>query len=297
MLASASENGALAAAWPRLVLMIVAYLLYFAGFIGVSLAVSAKAPSSRIALVALLGFWIFNGLIAPKSMADVARAAYPSPSAFEFAKRIEYDIEKGINGHDPADIRVEKLKARLLKQYNVDSVSKLPVNFAGISMQEGEEYGDKVFDKHYGDLWETYERQRRIHEAAAIVAPVLAVRSLSMGLAGTDFPQHAHFAKAAESYRRLINREMNLDLAHNMKGSDYNSAYVRGRKLWEKIPEFEYTAPDLAWVMARQPRRGSDGTFIRTKASEARSSGDCLRLRRRCTEETVLADETSECIV
>jgi ABC-2 type transport system permease protein len=251
-LALTSENGSLWAAWPRLVLMIAVYLLYFAAFIGVSLAVSARARSSRVALIALLGFWIFNGLVAPKAVADMARVIYPSPSALEFAMQIEHDLENGINGHDPSDKRGEELKQRLMKQYNVDSVAKLPINFAGISMQEGEEYGNRVFDKHYGELWNTYDRQRRIHEASAVFAPVLAVRSLSMALSGTDFAQHAHFTKAAEDYRRLINREMNLDLAYNMKGNDYSGTYVRGRDLWEKIPEFTYTAPDLGWVMSRQ---------------------------------------------
>ncbi|MBL8233074.1 MAG: DUF3526 domain-containing protein [Bryobacterales bacterium] len=249
-LALTSENGSLAATLPRMALMMLVYLLYFAIFIGVSLAVSAKAQSSRVALIALLGFWIFNGLVAPKAVADVARSMYPSPSALEFAKRVEHDIQNGINGHDPSDKRAEALKARLIKQYNVDSVEKLPVNFAGISMQEGEEYGNQVFDKHYGELWNTYDRQRRIHEVSAVFAPVLAVRSLSMALAGTDFAQHAHFSKAAEGHRRLINREMNMDLAYNMKGS--SATYVRGRDLWEKIPDFAYTAPGLGWVMSRQ---------------------------------------------
>jgi ABC-2 type transport system permease protein len=247
-----SENGSLWAAWPRLTLLILVYLLYFAVFIGVSLGVSAKAPSSRVALIILLGFWIFNGLIAPKAVADLARSVYPSPSSLQFARSIEHDIENGINDHDSSDKRAEELKQKLMKQYNVDSIDKLPVNFAGLSMQEGEEYGSRVFDKHYSALWDTYDRQRTIHEISGLVAPILAVRSLSMALSGTDFSQHAHFAKAAEQYRRMINREMNMDLAHNMKGKEYSGAYVRGRDLWEKIPDFTYTAPDLGWVLSRQ---------------------------------------------
>lgn len=251
-LALTSENGSMLASGSRLALMALTYLLYFAVFLGVSLAVSARAQSSRVALIALLGFWMFNGLVAPKAVADVARSIHPSPSALEFAKGIEHDIENGINGHDPSDKRGEELKQRLLKQYNVASVEQLPINFAGISMQEGEEYGNRVFDKHYSSLWDTYDRQRRVHEWSAMFAPVLAVRSLSMALAGTDFAQHAHFAKAAEDYRRLINREMNMDLARNMKGQEYSGAYVQGKALWEKIPDFSYKAPDLSWVMSGQ---------------------------------------------
>jgi len=251
-LALSSEDGSFTATGPPMALLTAAYLLYFAAFTGVSVAVSAKARSSRLALLALLGFWIFNGLIAPKAVADLARRAHPSPSALEFARGIEHDIEQGVNGHDPSDKRGEEPKQRLIKQYNVESVDKLPVNFAGISMQEGEEYGNRVFDKHYAALWDTYERQRRMHEASAIVASVLAARSLSMALAGTDVSQHVHFTRAAEDYRRLINREMNMDLARIMKGSDYSNAYTRGRDLWEKIPDFDYRSPGLDWVMSHQ---------------------------------------------
>jgi ABC-2 type transport system permease protein len=249
-LALTSENGSLQAALPRLGVMMLSYLLYFAIFIGVSLAVSARAKSSRVALVTLLGIWIFNGLIAPKAVSDIARSVHPSPSAIEFAKRIERDLQFGIDGHDTADKRAIALKQRLLKQYNVDNIDKLPVNFAGISIQEGEEHGNQVFDKHFSELWDNFDKQRRIHELAAAVAPVLAVRSLSMAMAGTDFSQHAHFAKAAEDYRRLINRAMNMDMAYNQK--DPNATYVRGQDLWEKIPDFNYVAPDLAWVLSRQ---------------------------------------------
>jgi len=249
-LAMASENGSLAAAWPRLTMMMASYLIYFIAFIGVSLAVSAKAKSSRVALVGLLGFWIFNGLIVPKAVVDVAKGIYPSPSAITFAKRIEHDLQNGIDGHDPADKRTEALKAKLMKQYNVGSVEKLPVNFAGISMQEGEEHGNQVFDKHFSALWNTFEQQQRVHEAASFLAPVLAVRSLSMAFAGTDFAQHAHFARAAEDYRRLMNREMNMDLAYNQK--DRDGVYMRGRDLWEKIPDFSYTAPGVDWILKRQ---------------------------------------------
>lgn len=244
-----AENGAVAMSLSRMGLMTLGYLLYFAAFIGVSLAVSAKAQSSRVALIVLLGFWIFNGLIAPKAVTDLARSAHPTPSALEFARGIERDIEDGIDGHSSTDARTDRLKAELLRKYNVDSVEKLPIDFNGIRMQAGEEYGNQVFDLHFSRLWATYERQRRIHEAASIFAPALAVRSVSMGLAGTDFPHHAHFSKAAEDYRRLINREMNMDLAYNAKGKP---VYVAGSDLWAKIPDFHYLAPDLRWVLATQ---------------------------------------------
>lgn len=245
----ASGDGTVTQSWSRMALLTLAYLTYFACLIGISLAVSAWSKSSRVALIALLGFWIFNGLIAPKAGAGIARAMYPTPSALEFARDVEHDIENGIGGHDPVDARTEALKAELLKKYKVDSVEKLPVDFNGLRMQAGEEYGNTVFDNHFNALWATYEKQRRVHELAGLLAPALAIRSVSMAMSGTDFPQHSHFAKAAEEYRRYINREMNMNLAQNAKGKP---VYMADQSLWESIPEFRYVAPDLQWILAKQ---------------------------------------------
>lgn len=246
----ASENGELATGVPRLGLMVLAYLLYFGAFVGLSLMVSALAPSSRLALIALLGFWIVNGLVIPRFASDMSERLYPVPTSTAFWKGVNEEMKNGVDGHNPADKRAEELKARVLNQYGVQKVEDLPVNFAGISMQAGEEHGNEVFDTHYGKLWETYTRQERIHKGGAIVAPLLAVRSLSMGLAGTDFAQHRDFATAAEGYRRMLNKMMNDDFTHNAGKADFG--YFADASLWSKVPDFEYTAPETAWVLKNQ---------------------------------------------
>src|SRR5262249_9719462 len=82
-----------------------------------------------------------------------------------------------------------------------------------------------------------------------IAAPLLAVRTLSMGLAGTDFAHHRHFTTAAEEYRRTIIRQMNDDiLVHPVKAGE---EYLAGSELWEKVPEFTYEAPGAGWVLGR----------------------------------------------
>ena len=80
-----------------------------------------------------------------------------------------------------------------------------------------------------------------------LMAPMLAMRAVSMGLAGTDFKQHRHFITAAEDYRRLIQRTMNDDImAHPTRAG----VYLAGRELWDKVPEFDYAAPPTSWVVA-----------------------------------------------
>ena len=50
----------------------------------------------------------------------------------------------------------------LLLKYKVDSVSQLPINFSGIVLQADEEYGNKIWDKHYGKLHEKLKQQKKL---------------------------------------------------------------------------------------------------------------------------------------
>jgi ABC-2 type transport system permease protein len=160
------------------------------------------------------------------------------------------DMTNGIDGHDPADARSRALEKQTLAQYGVTKVEDLPVSFAGISLQAGEEYANQVFDKHYGALWEAYARQDRTHLASAVLAPLLAVRSLSMGLAGTDFAQHRHFVAAAEDHRRGLQRFLNGEMTRKAKGLDFG--YRADPAFWATAPAFDYEPPGLSSVLEQQ---------------------------------------------
>ena len=67
------------------------------------------------------------------------------------------DRSKGIDGHNPSDQRREQLKNKYLVKYNVDSLKQLPINFDGIVMQEDEEYGNRVWDKHFGNNYSSVQ--------------------------------------------------------------------------------------------------------------------------------------------
>jgi ABC-2 type transport system permease protein len=71
-----------------------------------------------------------------------------------------------------------------------------------------------------------------------------------MGAAGTDFAQHRDFAAAAESYRRMLVKQMNDDMTINAGKADYD--YKAGAALWQQVPDFNYTAQSARWVLGRQ---------------------------------------------
>ena len=185
-----------------------------------------------------------NGLVAPRLAVDLSRWFHPTPSAVEFARTVEREMASGVEGIERPDRAA--LAERLLSEHGVERIEDLPVNEVGIYLQESEEFGNRIFDRNYGSLWDTFERQVGVHEALAVAAPLLAVRALSMGLAGTDVEQHRHFAAAAESYRRDLMRAMNGDLAQNSRAGDL---YLAGPELWAETPPLIYDAPTLGWVL------------------------------------------------
>ena len=223
------------------------YLAYFGAFVGLGLAVSAWARSARTALVVLLGVWVVNGLVAPRAAVDLSKWIHPTPSAVEFAHTLEQEMAAGVDDIQRPDRAA--FGERLLAEYGVERAEDLPVNEVGLYLQESEEFGNRIFDRNYGALWDTFERQGVVHEALAVAAPLLAVRTLSMGLAGTDVEQHRHFATAAEAYRRDMMRQMNLDLAENSRTGEL---YTAGPELWAEVPPLQYDAPTLGWVLGNR---------------------------------------------
>lgn len=240
----AGSNGDYGAAWPRFAGMALSYLLYFVMFIALSLAVSARMKTARGALVLLLGFWVVNALLSPRVAASLSQRVHPAPGAFQFARNIELDLARHSDGHD-AGKHTAKLLAETLQKYQVSKVEDLPVSFIGIRLEDGEAQGNKVYDARFGELWDDYEKQGRFQEGLGVVAPFLAIRSASMGYAGTDFSQHRHFASAAEQYRRYFIDVINQDI---VKRAGNKSVYLRGEDLWGQIRDFEYELPGAAWV-------------------------------------------------
>lgn len=235
-LALTAGEGSALADLPRAVLLGTCYLLYFAVFLAVSLGVSARARSSRVALVILLSFWVINSLVAARAVADLAAALHPAPSAIEFQRAMQADL------NDQADLQ-QRLSARrqaLLAEYKATSMDAVPINFRGISLEEGERHGNEVFDRHYGRLYDTYAAQDDTASRFGLFAPLLPMRALSMAFAGTDVAHHRAFANAAEAYRRRIQETLNHDIAVNSRDG---VVYEAGVELWAQVPEFRYEAP------------------------------------------------------
>ncbi len=233
----------------RYLLLLGTYLAYFAVFTALAVGISALAPSSRTALALLLCFWIANGLLAPRVASDVARSQVPLPTSLDFQAGIQADLAEGFDHHPPREARQQILRDSVLAAHGVEDPAELPFNFAGLSLQSGEEFANLVFDRRFGELARRVEEQLELHRRLGFLAPHLSVRSLSMALTGTDPAHHERYSAAAEEHRRLIQRIMNEDI---MASSRFGETYIADGSLWAQVPEFEYRGPGAGWALAGQ---------------------------------------------
>jgi ABC-2 type transport system permease protein len=257
VLALNSNSQGLLQSGGRLLTMILCYLAYFAIFSGLVISVSALASTTRQALTVMLSFWFINALALPSAAMDMAGYVCPTPNGFQFSAAIMEEQK----GRATLEERVIQMRERLLKEYNVASEDDLPVSRRGIQLLEEEDLDTKIYAKHFDALYDRYEQQNRVYRTGALAAPIIALQSLSMGLAGTDFAHFRHFAQYAEQYRRQMVRILNEDIAFNdLPGNRKTSLWISndhdysaGRELWEKVPPFAYSSPGLGWVL-RQHR-------------------------------------------
>jgi ABC-2 type transport system permease protein len=202
-------------------------------------------------------FWIINSVLLPAVATDIARLIHPPPTGLEFDSLIRAQT-KALAAS--AATRRQALEARLLKQYGVARVEDLPVNFAGEAALEAEATQDQLQNQIFDDLYGVYERQQRIYERLAVVAPLLSLQSLSMGLSGSDFAHHRHFANAAERYRQQMLRILNQSSASAAPEAlrEYADTGIlvsrAGQEVWQRVPPFTYTPPSV-WMVVTAHRR------------------------------------------
>ncbi|WP_373512075.1 DUF3526 domain-containing protein [Persicitalea sp.] len=237
-------------ALPWLTGWVICYALYYALWAGLGIYVSSQVKQSGIALVALLGFWTFGAFLVPRLCGSVARLAVPTPSALLFTEQIISDKETGINGGPSAQDYAELVERQTLAQYGVDSLTQLPVSFAGIALQASENRDWTIYDKNYGGLFRQFEQQERVMEWLSTLSPTLAMRNLSRALAGTDTDKHIDFTNRAEGHRRNIQKAMNDD--QKVNGANLNQGYKADAALWQQVDQFQYRQPGIGTVIGNQ---------------------------------------------
>ena len=225
------------------------YLLYFLLIVSLSVIGSGWVQSSKNSLLLQIATWVLLLIIMPKLTANIGAQLYPLQQRTAFERAFRIDEEKGINGHDPESDRYKKFEDSLLKKYKVDSVSQLPVNVDGLTMDAGENYANMVYDKHFGKIRNTIKQQNSISKYGALINPFLAVRNLSMGLSQSDYQHQLKFLEDAENYRRYLMSNLNLKMAYGgSKTNDWD--WKVDAAYWKTVKDFDYHRPSFKWSLA-----------------------------------------------
>lgn len=239
----------------RVGLMALAYGLYAGVFLFLTLAVSAWARNARTALMTLVGFWAFTAFLLPKAVAELSRYVDPSPGYGTFMAEMKAHQKAGIDGVSPF-AKLGRFQGEMFRKYGVHRVEDLPVYWTAVRMQKLEELDQPVFDQHYGAVRDTYAAQVRFQDRFGVLAPTLPLRSISMGLAGTDLLQHARFSQQAEDFRHDMVRKMNDYLskaAANLNGVNSASNFmIANEDVFAIVPPFRYAPPPLDETLAGQ---------------------------------------------
>ncbi|HJT73415.1 MAG TPA: DUF3526 domain-containing protein [Chitinophaga sp.] len=220
--------------------ILLAYILYAAFFALLGVAASAAFRQSGTVLMFLLGTWLLFIILLPRIMASTAERNAPLPSQFTVQKQMS-DAEKfGLDGKSPRALRVKQFTDSLLRHYHTDSLKSLPVNADALLMQAGEEYNERIYEKYIGRVDSLIAQQNRYQLYGRFLDPFIALREISMALAGTDYAHTVRFQLAARQYRNDFIRRLNGKLA---EGEIVSADFYR------QMPPFTYSPPAIALVL------------------------------------------------
>lgn len=231
----------------RLALLLLFLLIYYSIFAAIALSVSSYFNSSRFSLFCLLGFWLGSVFIAPRLGATAAETFAPNPSASQFWQAIKHDIEQGLPGDGAHEQRAQAFEAKILAQYGVSRKEDLPVGFVSLNRQFNDAYSSKVHALHFNDLRNNFRWQQQLTHLASCLGPSIALRALSMSLAGMDLAHQRHFEDAAEQYRHYF---INLTEDWDRERSHGTELSAKGHSEdWQSVKPFIYQAPDIRFAL------------------------------------------------
>jgi ABC-2 type transport system permease protein len=230
-------------------LFFVSYALYYFIISGLTVFFSARWQDATLALTSMLGIWIIWTIFLPNILMSSSEKWYPLPSRNEFQTAMKEDRSKGLDGHNPKDKRGLELKEKVLKKYSVDSLSQLPINFDGMRMQADEEYGNSVWDKHFGNNRTVLNKQKRSIQLGGILNPFISLQNSSMGFMASDNLHHQEFLLQVENYRRVFIKMLNDKQTYG-GSKPGNWAWKEDNAFFKSVPDFNYKPTQISVVLS-----------------------------------------------
>jgi ABC-2 type transport system permease protein len=239
----------------KMLLFILFHLSYLLFFCVIAVLVSAISKTSKKALVTLIGIWLLFTIILPRTTQAIGAYIFEAPSKIQFNSDIEKDILKQGDSHNPNDTHYKAIKDSLLRVYKVDSVQKLPFNYSGYIMTEGEKISSRIYNEHLASLLKIYKKQNSFSKTVSFLNPYIAIKNLSMGLSNTDYESYIDFQKQAEDYRYAMAQKMNalqIKYITNKKPGPNDKPLTIGKEHWADVEEFHYEPKGIGTVLKNE---------------------------------------------
>jgi ABC-2 type transport system permease protein len=224
------------------------YSFYYFIISGLTVFFSARWQNPTLALTSMLGIWIVWTIFLPNILMSSVEKWHPLPSRNEMQTAMKEDRSKGIDGHNPSDEREKEFEKQVLKKYGVDSISQLPINFDGLVMQADEEYGNVVWDKHFGNLKTVLSQQKQTYQLGGVFNPFVSLQNASMGFTGSDNLHHQDFLVQVENYRRVFIKMLNDKHAFGgSKTGDWD--WKADNAFFKSVPDFAYKPTSISAIL------------------------------------------------
>lgn len=216
----------------------------------IGLAISALSRSSRAALIAALALWAATFVLAPRAAATLAERLAPTPTIEQYYNVVKEEFGNGFDARGGYMKQLAALEQATLKQYGVAKLDDLPTGFSGIRMKHLDAWSAEVDNREFARLEATYARQGGIRLGVSLLAPFVAARSVSQGMAGMDWAHYRDFLKAAERYRRAFGSQMNELLQSRVRGARWETDGTNVD--WARVAPFAYANPAASFAFHAQ---------------------------------------------
>ncbi len=215
--------------------------------------VSTLARRGRDALLALLAVWSLSVVLLPRLAPELATAARPLPTRLETDIAVARDLAALGDSHNPDDPHFGEFRRRVLAQYGVSRIEDLPVNYKGLVGMEGERLTSALFERYGREGFARQQAQLQHVAMFSVLSPVIALRRLSMGAAGTDLHSHQRFLDQAERHRYTLVQALNRLQAEQLSwATDRNSRESRiGKAHWHGLADFRFEPEPAAATLRR----------------------------------------------
>lgn len=223
------------------------YQLYYLLVVLLAIIVSSLSRQSSTATLVVLAGWIIAGILLPKVMVNAINSSVPVMSRAAFEDSVKQGYLKGMGNDGSYYSRGEQFTRKLMNTYHIDSISQLPAYLEGLTLQHNEDYQQRVFEHYYAGVESAFEKQESLLDKVSFINPFLAVKRLSMLVAGSSYDHHTQFYRQARYYRNDFIRTLNL----RMVASKMPEGFKEDRTFFKGMQPFVYREDTNGLTTAR----------------------------------------------